>query len=193
MRSEAVREFFDALAADWDSHLEVNERVIGKILDQAGVSAGKDVCDIGCGTGVLFPFYQKRNVASLTAVDLSPAMCAIAEKKADAHTRVICADASELSFPDSFDVVMIYNAFPHFSDRRALFQQISRNLKADGVFSIAHGMSREKLLRHHDNVPADVSTLLPEVQDLAKEASEYFDIFYTVSDAERYQLCGRKK
>ena len=193
MRSEAVRRFFDGLAADWDSHLEVNEKVIEGLLDHAGVNAGKDICDIGCGTGVLFPFYQKRNVASLTAIDLSPAMCAIAEKKADARTRVICADASELSFPDSFDVVMIYNAFPHFADRRALFEQISQNLKAGGVFSIAHGMSREKLLQHHHNVPADVSSVLPEVQDLAKELSKYFDVFYTVSDAEKYQLCGRKK
>ena len=48
--------------------------IIGKILDGAGVAAGKDVLDVACGTGVLFPDYLQRQVGSLTAIDISPEM-----------------------------------------------------------------------------------------------------------------------
>ena len=65
IEKKEVIEFFDRLASDWDAGLIRNEEIINTILDNAGVTAGKDVLDVACGTGVLIPDYLKRKVRSL--------------------------------------------------------------------------------------------------------------------------------
>lgn len=77
-----VVEFFDALAAGWDQDLVVDEDKINGILDAAGIKSGVRVLDVACGTGVLFPFYARRQVKEVLAVDISPEMVKIAAGKA---------------------------------------------------------------------------------------------------------------
>ena len=74
MEQQEVIRFFDRCAPFWDEDMVRNEAVISTILDNAGIRAGIDVLDVACGTGVLFPDYLKRGVASLTAIDISPEM-----------------------------------------------------------------------------------------------------------------------
>ena len=113
-----VQAFFDRLAPDWDAGMVRNEAVIARILDNAGVCEGCTVLDVACGTGVLFGDYVKRGAARVTAVDLSPEMAARAvEKAAGTQITVVCGDVEDsAAVRDSgpYDVVMVYNAFPHF-------------------------------------------------------------------------------
>lgn len=113
-----VQAFFDRLAPDWDAGMVRNEAVIARILDNAGVCEGCTVLDVACGTGVLFGDYVKRGAARVTAVDLSPEMAArAAEKAAGTQITVVCGDVEDsAAVRDSgpYDVVMVYNAFPHF-------------------------------------------------------------------------------
>ena len=51
-----------------------------KFLDLADIRSGVHVLDVACGTGVLFPYYLSRNVASITGVDLSADMISQARK-----------------------------------------------------------------------------------------------------------------
>ena len=46
IEKKEVIEFFDRLASDWDAGLIRNEEIINTILDNAGVTAGKDVLDV---------------------------------------------------------------------------------------------------------------------------------------------------
>lgn len=119
-----VQAFFDRLAPDWDAGMVRNEAVIARILDNAGVCEGCTVLDVACGTGVLFGDYVKRGAARVTAVDLSPEMAArAAEKAAGTQITVVCGDVEDsAAVRDSgpYDVVMVYNAFPHFPDPAGL-------------------------------------------------------------------------
>ena len=63
--------FFDERAGEWDAGMVRSDEKIGCILDNAKVTAGSRVLDIACGTGVLIGDYLRRNVESVTAVDIS--------------------------------------------------------------------------------------------------------------------------
>ena len=63
--------FFDERAGEWDAGMVHSDEKIGRILDNAKVTAGSRVLDIACGTGVLIGDYLRRNVESVTAVDIS--------------------------------------------------------------------------------------------------------------------------
>ena len=106
MEQQEVIRFFDRCAPFWDEDMVRNEAVIAAILDNAGIRAGIDVLDVACGTGVLFPDYLKRGVASLTAIDISPEMAKLARQKFP-QVKVLCGDAEQTEFGRCFDVVMI--------------------------------------------------------------------------------------
>ena len=192
MEQQEVIRFFDRCAPSWDVGLVRNEAVISAILDNAGVKAGVDVLDVACGTGVLFPDYLQRGVASLTAVDIAPEMAKIARQKFP-QVKVLCGDVEQTVFDQCFDVIMIYNAFPHFPDPARLIGCLARWVKPGGRLSVAHGMSREKLLHHHSGTASRVSVDLLEENELAALFAPYFDVDTVISDERMYQVAGRKR
>ena len=94
MNKQDVIEFFDRAASGWDAEMIKNDVIIEKILDNVEIEAGQDVLDVACGTGVLFPYYLQRGVASVTGIDISPEMAKIAEGKFSGNSKVqvICGD-----------------------------------------------------------------------------------------------------
>lgn len=189
MEKSDVIAFFDRCAPSWEHELVRNEEVITKILDNAGVCAGIDVLDVACGTGVLFEDYFLRGVASLTAIDISPEMVKRAREK---HPTVLCGDVETTEFDKKFDVIMVYNAFPHFPEPARLIERLSGLLKQGGRLSVAHGMSREKLIAHHEGRAQKVSIELLEAQQLAELFEKYLCVEVSISDETMYQLVGRK-
>ena len=166
-RSDVIS-FFDRCAPDWDAEMIRNEPVIRTILDNAGIRAGVDVLDVACGTGVLFPDYLARDVHSVTGVDIAPEMARrAAEKFPDARVTVRCGDIETVPLPQPFDCCMVYNAFPHFPDPARLIAHLATLLKPGGRLSIAHGMSRAMLDRHHAGSASTVSVSLISETELA--------------------------
>ena len=192
MEQQEVIRFFNRCAPSWDADLVRNEAVISAILDNAGVQAGIDVLDVACGTGVLFPDYLKRGVASLTAIDISPEMVKLAQPKSP-EVCVLCGAVEQAVFDRGFDVLMIYNAFPHFSDPAQLIGRLARWVNPGGRLSVAHGMSREKLLQHHAGTASRVSVDLLEENELAALFAPYFDVDTVISDERMYQVAGRRR
>lgn len=189
MDLHSVQAFFDACAPTWDETTVRPERVIASILDGARITAGKTVLDVACGTGVLFPDYLARSVRRVTAIDLSPAMCAFAREKAAGHPiTVLCGDVARQDFPEPFDCVMVYNAFPHFPDPARAVASLARLVAPNGTLTIAHGMSRAALHRHHSGVASSVSVELLPVDDLASLLPSGFTTLVRRSDDEMYQL-----
>ena len=191
MEQQEVIRFFNRCAPSWDADLVRNEAVISAILDNAGVQAGVDVLDVACGTGVLFPDYLKRGVASLTAIDISPEMVKLARQKYP-KVCVLCGDVEQTVFDQCFDVIMIYNAFPHFPDPARLIGRLARWVKPGGRLSVAHGMSREMLNHHHSGTASRVSVDLLAENELAALFAPYFDVDTVISDERMYQVAGRK-
>ena len=192
MEQQDVIRFFDRCAPSWDAELVRNEVVISAILDNAGICAGMDVLDVACGTGVLFPDYLGRGVASLTAIDISPEMAKLAQQKFP-QVKVLCGDAEQTDFGRCFDAVMIYNAFPHFPEPARLIERLAKWVKPGGRLSVAHGMSREKLVQHHAGSASRVSIDLLEANALAQLLAPWFDVDVMISDDTMYQVCGRKR
>ena len=182
--------FFDRLAPTWDAGMVRNEAVIARILDLADIGPGQRVLDVACGTGVLIPDYLGRGVSRVTAVDISPRMAELAREKfaGEERVRVLCGDAEAETF-GTFDRILIYNAFPHFSQPEKLFFTLSRQLGPGGRLTVAHGMSRAAINAHHKGV-AQVSNGLPAAEDLAALLAPFLTVDRTVSDDAMYLVSG---
>ena len=192
MEKKDVAAFFDNCAPWWDADMIRNEAVIATILENAGIKAGMDVLDVACGTGVLFPDYLNRGVASVTGIDISPEMAKIAASKFPEVT-VVCGDVEETKFDRQFDAIMVYNAFPHFPEPARLIESLARLVKPGGRLSVAHSMSREKLQQHHSGRASKVSIDLLEAGDLAGLLKPYFEVDVIISDRNMYQVTGIRR
>ena len=189
-----VIEFFDRLAPGWDAGMVRNEDVINTILDNAGVAKGKDILDVACGTGVLIPDYLKREVSSVTAIDISPRMAEIARAKfARPDVTVLCGSAETMETGKRFDCVVVYNAFPHFSDQEGLIRHLASLLKPGGTLTVAHSMSRETVNSHHRGTASSVSQRLMPADELAEIFGRYLEVTAVISDDRMYQAAGIRK
>ncbi len=191
MNKQDVVSFFDNMAPLWDAQQENNEQVTEEILDKGGISEGVHVLDVACGTGILFADYQKRKVASVTGVDISPEMVKIAKMKFPDYD-VICDDAETVTFDKQFDAVMIYNAFPHFENPHKLIGNVAKTVKYGGRLTIAHGMSKEELDKFHMKNAGKISNLLPEKEETATLLLPFFDVDVMISDDRMYIVSGIK-
>jgi demethylmenaquinone methyltransferase/2-methoxy-6-polyprenyl-1,4-benzoquinol methylase len=193
IETREVIEFFDRLAPGWDAEMVRNDEIINTILDNAGVTDGRDVLDVACGTGVLIPDYLKRKVASVTGIDISPKMAEIAKTKfPQPEVTILCGDVETTDFGKQFDCIVVYNAFPHFPDPDRLIQTLSDLLKPGGTLTVAHGMSREKIDAHHHGVAHHVSNGLMPAEDLAVIFARHLTVTTVLSDDRMYQVVGRK-
>ncbi len=192
MNKKTVAEFFDKCADWWDSDMIRHEDIIQAILDNGGITEGVDVLDVACGTGVLFPDYLSRKVASVTAIDISPEMAKIAAAKYP-QVQVLCGDVEETDFGRQFDAIMVYNAFPHFPDPERLIAVLAGLCKPGGRLSIAHGMSRAALADHHAGRAAQVSIDLISETELARLMEPWFTVDVVISDDRMYQVSGIRR
>ena len=188
MEKKDIAAFFDRCAPWWDADMVRHEDIIAQILVNGGIKAGIDVLDVACGTGVLFPDYLARGVASVTAIDLSPEMVKIARSKFP-EVNVICGDVETEKFDRQFDAVMVYNAFPHFPDPARLIEVLAGLVKPGGRLSVAHSMSRAALTNHHKRA-TQVSIDLLEEHELADLFAPWFDVDVIISDDRMYQVAG---
>jgi len=192
MKKEEIIAFFDKMAPQWDADMIRDDAVIDTILNYAEVKAGNKILDVACGTGVLFPDYINRKAASITGIDISPEMARIAQKKFP-QINVICGDVENVDFNRKFDVIMVYNALPHFNNIGVLLNKLNEHLAENGIITVAHSMSREKLIRHHEGAAAKVSRIIPEMEDMVTVFNKVFNVISSVSNDEMYQISGSKK
>lgn len=192
MNKQDVIHFFDRCAPQWDAEMIRDDHIIDTILEIAGVRPGVHVLDVACGTGVLFPDYLKRQTASVTAIDISPEMAKIAAAKYP-QVQVLCGDVEATQFDRKFDVVMVYNAFPHFPNPAHLIEVLSGLVKPGGTLSVAHGMSRAALTRHHSGAASSVSIDLLSERALAELFDPYFDVTAVISNDRMYQVAGVRR
>ena len=195
MEKKDVIEFFDRMAASWDADMIKSDEKIGQILDNAEVGKGMDVLDVACGTGVMFPYYLHRKVASVTGIDISPEMAKIAASKFAQmdNVRVICGDVEDYAFDRKFDRIVVYNAFPHFPNPKRLIATLADLLKEGGRLTIAHGQSREAIDGHHHGPASKVSNGLMRADALKALFDPHFEVEIMISNSRMYQVSGFKR
>jgi ubiquinone/menaquinone biosynthesis C-methylase UbiE len=135
MSDSRVRQYYERNAATYDAAMGTFERLLLK--DARAWAASKaygDALEIGVGTGRNLPFYSPD--IRLVGVDVSPAMLAIARRRAaDVGLRVDFreADAQALPFAaDAFDSVVCTLALCSIPDDRQSIAEMRRVLKPGG-------------------------------------------------------------
>ena len=66
----------------------------------------------------------------------------------------LCEDAEEFNFKNQYDRVMVFNAFPHFPNPKALIKNLAKAVKSGGTVTVAHDRGRKDLDNHHKSVQA---------------------------------------
>ena len=194
MNKQDILDYFEEHASTWDAEMIRSDAIIGTILDNARIGAGSRVLDVACGTGVLIPDYLARCAAQITAVDISPEMIKIASGKFPLdNVRFICGDAETAELGTDYDAVMIYNAFPHFPEPEKIIARLASLLVPGGTLSVAHGMSREQIDRHHHGSARHVSVGLMPADELSAIFAKYLEVTAAVSDDRMYQIVGTRR
>lgn len=124
---------YDQIAGQYDKkqkYLDSFEK--GRLLPLLGRVAGKEILDIGAGTGRLAIQLAKAG-ALVTALDVSSSMLDKLKQKALGKIKLVVGDAENLPFADnSFDLVVAAFLIVHLKDPRYFLDQAYRALKDGG-------------------------------------------------------------
>lgn len=107
------------------------------IRQSLGELKGRTLLDVGCGLGEASVYFALLG-AEVTATDISPGMCATAQRLAEVNgvtirTHVSAAEDLGLPADQQFDVIYTGNTLHHV-DIAATMPRLLRHLKPDGVF-----------------------------------------------------------
>lgn len=132
----ANRDYYDDFATRYEDerggrrpggyHDLIDDLEVG-IVRQYG--AGKDVLEVGCGTGLLLARFASF-ARSAKGVDLSPGMLEHARQRG---LEVLEASATELPFPDgSFDIACSFKVLAHVPDIHKAIAEMVRVVRPGG-------------------------------------------------------------
>jgi ubiquinone/menaquinone biosynthesis C-methylase UbiE len=164
--------FFDQLAAEWDLMFtsEDLER-LSNLVAAMPVTAGMEILDLGCGTGILFDMLRRRvgDTGSVTGVDFSIEMVEKAHRNFPFdNVNVVDGDVVNLPFKDAtFDMGVAFSAFAHFSNQQKALDETHRVLKTGAKFYVIHLLSARELADAHQRVGGAVEhDKLPPVEKM---------------------------
>jgi demethylmenaquinone methyltransferase/2-methoxy-6-polyprenyl-1,4-benzoquinol methylase len=156
------KEYFESFAEEWDKYFTAEDlEYLSFLLDSFNIKSGNKVADLGCGTGVLFD-YLRRKVGSdgmVVGIDFSKRMTHRAKRNFPFRNCVVIdAEAEHLPLRDkSFDMVISFAAFAHFTDKQKVITEAGRILKTGGNLHILHLASSKELEKHHHQVGGPVA------------------------------------
>ncbi|WP_417059631.1 class I SAM-dependent methyltransferase [Ellagibacter isourolithinifaciens] len=193
---DEIAAYFDERADSWDeSGCSGESRVQGAVLSLVDLKPGDSVLDLGCGTGVMIPFYLAAQAGKIVAVDVSEKMVERAREKFgnEPSVELRASDALSLDEGERFDAAVIYNAYPHFPDKLALVEKVYRLLKPSGRFVVAHGSGKDAINRHHEAVAAGVSCGLRAASEESVLWADKFEIEALVDTPGFYAFSGVRR
>jgi malonyl-CoA O-methyltransferase len=143
LRTQDVQRRFDRAAATFDQFDFVHTVTRNGLFDRLEpmlVEAGT-IVDLGCATGTASKMLAKRfRGARVIGVDQAPAMLQAAVSKQSWRSRCsfVQADAATLPLADqSVDVVFCNQLLPWVNDVPAVFVEVNRVLRSNGLFLFA--------------------------------------------------------
>ncbi len=193
------KDFFNEKAAIWDEITTHDLEKVHYIIELQEIQSRDKILDIGTGTGILIPFYEKYlTEGSVVAIDYSEKMIEIARSKypKKKHPRIsfLVSDLYDLDYHEEFDLVVCYSCFPHFVDKPLALQKLSMALKKGGRLVVAHSNSADFINSLHLNAGAEVKyDFLPSMEQLQKMMEENGLSVTFTRDDEGYFICIARK
>lgn len=92
------------------------------------------ILDLGCGTGVLCDYLDRKQKYKYVGVDISSV--AISRAKEKFNLKFKCSDALSFSPAGKFDII-IFNEVLYYTDFEAVLKKYCHVLKPDGIFIIS--------------------------------------------------------
>jgi len=174
MKKMNRKQFFDMHAHKWDSFVtdDLLKRIGRDIIPALNIRERESILDVGSGTGILLPYLRKvaGKESRIVALDYSQAMIEKAKEKYGINYEYVCADAGKTGLEEqSFDVVVCFSVFPHFSDKRKVLKELYRILKPGGRLIVAHADVKETINAFHHGVGGPVAhDFMPENDEMTK-------------------------
>ena len=181
---------FDADISQWADRFEHEGRGIFdnryRILDEMNLQPGKNVADIGAGSGLMSRLIAQRvgPTGTVYAVDIAKNMVDhIAKTVVDqgiSNLRPVLGDVrSPRLEPQSVDVVCIIDSYHHFEYPKEMLAEIRKALRPDGMlvlvdFKRVEGVSQPFILQM---VRAGQGTFMDEFKDAGFDLVERIDDF----------------
>jgi ubiquinone/menaquinone biosynthesis C-methylase UbiE len=167
------RDFFNREVASWDEQYRSGHRSqIQDLVDRFDLEEGKTVLDVGCGTGILFPFLAERlrQKGLILALDFSWNMI-LAAKKGCLHSErerpgVLFINALVEALPlkdQTVDYITCLDTFAHVCEQKEAVGEMCRGLKKGGRLFVAHSLGKKELAERHRSAGGEVEhDILPE-------------------------------
>lgn len=196
--SDGKEKFYDDHAENWDNesmHDPMKMEYVVRVLELKG---GEDILDVGTGTGVLIPYYEKSGVRHIKAIDISEKMISVASRKYPkaSHPSVdfLMEDLYDLKEEGVYDRVVCYSCFPHFKDQPKALSILCSTLKEEGTLAVVHSDSREQIQHIHENRGEHVAhDSLPGLIDMKKMFNDAgMSVVFQRDDDEYYIVIGKK-
>lgn len=197
MTDNKIEKFFDGCALNWDCGEDRTDEIRALIAhagEVAGGFCGARILDVACGTGVVTGILHKMSGKKVVGVDVSGKMIEIAKRKYadDGLAEFLHADFYEMSEDRKFDVIVVYNAYPHFLDEERFAKKASELLFEGGRLLIIHSLSREKLNSHHKAHADGVSRPLLSPFEEASKLGAHFETV-AAEEGDYYLLAMKKR
>ena len=187
-----TRNYFNGKAKDWNSKQSEKNAKIHQLLSKLDLQRCTSILDIGCGTGVLFPFLIKfaQRQAKVFAIDFAECMAREAAQQNYPAANVLCGCARYLPFIDnSIDLVIAFHVIPHIQGKYRAIKECWRVLKPYGKLAIIHLHGSQEINAIHAEIGGTVENhklqsgeqmerMLKkanfEIQDMVDRRGEYF-------------------
>ena len=191
MNNNKVKDFFNSVAITYTHNDSIE---IDELLDSLKLERFPRIMDLGCGKGIISDKLLKRNKGEVIAVDLSDKMIEFAkEANKDSKVKFVNADFYEFSDNQPFDMIICFDAFPHFLDVDGFVNKTASLIKKDGQLIIAHDIGRAQLNEHHHAHALGVSRPLNDPIIEAKRFEKYFDVIIANEGDNYYHIFMKRK
>ena len=194
MSNEAVRDFFDSKASHWDEWANDDLKRVRSLFERIPVKVGDRVLDCACGTGVVTGLLQDMCQVEVLGMDIAPNMIEIAKRKYEGRKGISFEVGDFLEMKGGrFDLIVIYNAYPHFVHPEELAKALARNLNDGGRFAIVHSIGRRALEGHHHGLGPAISRNIASPKEEARFFAESFHMEVQGEGDNFFLMTGRKR
>ncbi len=171
-------------------------------FEQAGDVTGKEILDVGCGSGVYAVDFARRGARRVVGVDFSANMLKLARKEAERHQVVgrcefIQADFLELDLDDKFDISIAMGVFDYVPDQVTFLRKMVALTTGKVIVAFpGHSLLREPARRLRYKLAGKGEIYLysrDDVERIAKEAGlRDMEIIRIPSSGGVFVLVGRR-